>query len=118
MNQSVKLIAAGLGVGILSGFLGVGGGIFIIPLLVTYFAVAHHEAVGISLAVVIPTALVSGVVYGLHGNIELGVSLNLVVASMIGSWYGARLARKIPEDRLEILFGGMLVVVGLRMVIA
>jgi len=118
MNNSVKLTAVGLGIGILSGFLGVGGGVFIIPLLVTYFAVAHHQAVGISLAVVIPTAIVSGVIYGLHGNIDLVVAFNLAIASAIGSWYGARLAKKISEDRLQLMFGVMLVLVGLRMVVS
>lgn len=113
-----KLVAIGFAVGILSGLLGVGGGIFLVPIMVTYYAVSQHTAQATSLAVVIPTAVSGAVVYGWHGNLDLALTLNLVVGSMLGASLGARLAKKLPAAQLKRLFGLMLVLVGLRMVLA
>ncbi len=117
MNQTVKLVGVGLSVGILSGLLGIGGGVFMVPVMVTYFAVTQHAAQATSLAVVIPTGMVGAFVYGLHGNIDLGVTLNLVIGSMLGAAIGARLAMRLPAAQLKRLFGVMLILVGVRMVI-
>ncbi len=117
MNPSVKLVGVGLSIGVLSGLLGIGGGVFMVPIMVTYFAVAQHAAQATSLAVVIPTGMVGAVVYGLHGNVDLGVTLNIVVGSMIGAAFGARLAKKLPAAQLKRMFGVMLILVGVRMVI-
>lgn len=118
MNPDHKLAAVGFAVGIMSGLLGIGGGVFLVPIMVTYFAVTQHTAQATSLAVVIPTAVVSAAIYGWHGNIDLAVTLNLVLGSMLGATFGARLAKKLPAAQLKRLFGAMLVLVGLRMVIA
>ena len=118
MNESLKLTGVGFAIGIASGLLGIGGGVFMVPVMVTYFAVAQHKAQATSLAVVIPTAAVSAAVYGLHGNIDLAVTFNLVIGSMFGAGIGARLAKKLPAVQLKRLFGVMLVLVGLRMVLS
>jgi hypothetical protein len=118
MEQSFKLVAVGFVVGILSGMLGLGGGVFMVPIMVTYFAVAQHNAHATSLAVIIPTAVASAVVYGFHGSIDYAVTVNLVIGSMIGAKIGAKLAMKLPAAQLKKLFGIMLVLVGIRMVIA
>ncbi|EAX46361.1 conserved hypothetical protein [Thermosinus carboxydivorans Nor1] len=118
MTENVKLIGTGFIVGIFSGLLGVGGGVFLVPIMVSCFAIAQHTAHGTSLAVVIPTAIVSAIIYGFHGNADLGVSLNLIVGSVIGASIGARIMKKIPAAQLKRLFGILLVFVGLRMVFA
>lgn len=117
MTDSFKLTGAGFAVGILSGLLGVGGGVFLVPIMVTLFAIPQHTAHGTSLAVVIPTAFISSIIYGAHGNIDLGIALNLVVGSVLGASIGARLMKKIPANRLKQLFGLLLLLVGLRMVL-
>lgn len=118
MEQSFKLMAVGFAVGILSGMLGVGGGVFMVPIMVTYFAVAQHNAQATSLAVIIPTAVASAVIYGFHGSVDYAVTVNLIIGSMIGAKIGAKLAMKLPAAQLKKLFGVMLILVGLRMVIA
>jgi len=116
MQQSAKFILVGFTVGILSGLLGLGGGVFLIPVMVTAFAVAQHNAHATSLAVVVPTAIVSAVIYGLHGFIDFSITLNIIVGSIVGASLGARLAQKIPAAQLKRLFGLFMVVVGLRMI--
>jgi len=117
MNESIKLVFIGIGIGILSGLLGVGGGVFLVPILVTYLGVSQHHAQGTSLAVIVPTAIVSSLSYGFHGNIDLGLALNLIVGSILGVSIGARIMKKLPAAKLKQLFGGILIIVGLRMVL-
>lgn len=118
MSERLKFSGAGFVVGILSGLLGVGGGIFLVPIMVTYFNITQHIAQATSMAVVIPTALVSSAIYGFHGNIDVNLSLNLIVGSICGASIGARIMKKIPAIRLKQLFGILLIVVGMKMVLA
>ncbi|WP_425060940.1 hypothetical protein SCACP_17040 [Sporomusa carbonis] len=117
MVEQLKFSGVGFVIGILSGLLGVGGGIFLVPILVTYFEVTQHVAQATSMAVIVPTALVSSAVYGFHGNIDVSLALNLVIGSILGASLGARIMKKIPAFRLKQLFGAMLIVVGFRMVL-
>lgn len=117
MSEQLKFSGAGFFVGVLSGLLGVGGGIFLVPIMVTYFSITQHIAQATSMAVVIPTALVSSAIYGFHGNTDMGLAFNLVIGSICGASIGARLMKKIPAIRLKQLFGMLLIFVGLRMVI-
>ena len=118
MPQAVKMVGTGFGVGILSGLLGVGGGVFLVPLLVGVFGVAQHLAHGISLAVVIPTAIVSSFIYSFHGSVDYQTALQLIAGSVVGASLGAKLMKRLPADQLKRLFAMMLILVGLRMVIA
>lgn len=118
MSRQMKFLGAGFGVGILSGLLGVGGGIFLVPIMVTYFTISQHIAQATSMAIVIPTALVSSVIYGFHGNTDIYLAINLTAGSILGASLGARLMKKIPAVRLKQLFALLLIFAGLRMVLA
>jgi uncharacterized membrane protein YfcA len=118
LNETVKLTGVGFLVGILSGLLGIGGGVFMVPIMVTYFGITQHIAHATSLAVVIPTAIVSTFVYGSHGQIDPVFSAQIIIGSIAGASIGARIMKKIPAAHLKRLFGLMLALVGLRMVLA
>lgn len=118
MSESNKLLGTGFFIGIMSGLLGVGGGVFMVPIMVTYFGITQHIAHATSLAVVIPTALVSAVIYGFHGQTDVVLSFQIIIGSIIGASIGARLMKKIPAAHLKRLFGLMLALVGLRMVLS
>ena len=118
MNETTKLLGSGVFVGIMSGLLGIGGGVFMVPIMVTYFAISQHEAHATSLAVVLPTALVSAIVYGFHGQTDMVLSLQIVIGSIVGANIGARVMQKIPAAQLKRFFGLMLALVGLRMVLS
>jgi len=113
----VKLLSVGFLAGIMGGLLGIGGGIILVPAMISWFAVKQHNAHAISLAVIIPTGIIGGLTYGSHGNIDLTVTLYLIIGSVLGAILGARLATKLPATHLKKIFGIMLLVVGLRMVI-
>lgn len=118
MSESVKLIGTGLVAGILSGLLGIGGGIILVPIMVAYFAMTQHKAQGTSLAVIIPAGIVGSIMYGFHGNVDLFLAANLIIGGIIGATLSARIVNKIPAHRLKQLFGIMLLLVGVRMVIS
>ncbi|MBP2635900.1 MAG: Sulfite exporter TauE/SafE [Firmicutes bacterium] len=118
MSERLKYLGAGFIVGIFSGLLGVGGGIFLVPIMVTYFNITQHVAQATSMAIVIPTALSSSIIYGFHGNIDINLAVNLTVGSILGASVGARIMKKIPAVRLKQLFAVLLIVVGVRMVLA
>jgi uncharacterized membrane protein YfcA len=112
------MVGTGFGIGILSGLLGVGGGVFLVPLLTGVFNVAQHLAQGISLAVVIPTAIVSSLIYSLHGSVDYQTALQLIVGSVVGASIGAKFMKRLPAAQLKRLFALMLILVGLRMVLS
>ncbi len=118
MDNKFKIMGFGLIAGILSGLLGVGGGIVLVPIMVTYLGITQHIAHGTSLAVIVPTALAGSIVYGLSGNINLTPALNLAIGSIIGASFGARWMKKIPAKQLKQLFGVFLIIVGIRMVLS
>ena len=116
MKEPWKYVGVGLGIGALSGLLGVGGGIFLVPILTGWFAVDQHMAHGTSLAVVVPTGIVGASIYTLHGTMDVALAVQLAVGGVIGAAVGARLMKKIPAAQLKRMFGVMLILAGIRMV--
>lgn len=115
MLQQFKIVGYGLLAGILSGLLGIGGGIVLVPMMVSLLGFAQHNAHATSLAVIVPTAIMSSIVYGIHGNINIVLATILAVGSVIGASIGAKLMKKISAPQLKRIFGILLLVVGVRM---
>ncbi len=118
MKATWKYIGVGLGIGVLSGLLGVGGGSFLVPILTSFFALDQHLAHGTSLAVVVPISVVGAAVYSFHGTMDVLLAAQLAVGGVIGAAVGARLMKKIPAAQLRRMFGVMLILVGIRMVMS
>ncbi len=98
------VVVAGIGVGVLTGILGVGGGFLIVPALVLLVRLPMQQAVGTSLAVIAANSLA-----GLLGHINAGpLDLPLVLvfagAGLFGALAGARLAQRVPVHRLRQAF--------------
>ena len=104
-------IASGLGVGVMTGFLGVGGGFLIVPALVMLVGLPIRQAVGTSLVVIAMNSL-AGFLGHLDGpSIDLQVVAIFVMAGLTGALVGARLARIVHPDHLRKGFA--LFVIGL-----
>lgn len=108
------VLLAGVGVGTLSGLLGIGGGVMLVPLMVLGFGVGVKPAVSTSLAVVLATAFVGASGYLLTGFDRILGLPPLVVGAIVGAWIGVHVRDPLPEDKLRIGFGVFMVVVAIR----
>lgn len=117
MRSSLIIIVIGFIVGVLSGFLGLGGGVLLVPIMIAVWDLRQHVATATSLAVVVPTGIVSSLLYQYQGNLDLILALKIAAGSIVGAYFGSTCACRLPGLTLKKIFGGMLVLVGIRMVI-
>ncbi len=104
------LLAAGILVGILSGFFGIGGGVILLPILVLVVGLTPHLAVGTSLGAILLCSAVGCALYAFGSRtVDIGIIAALIVGSWLGTILGARLCRKLHAEHLHRLFA---VVVG------
>ncbi|HZT85863.1 MAG TPA: sulfite exporter TauE/SafE family protein [Gaiellaceae bacterium] len=108
-----KLLAIGLGGGLLSGLLGVGGGIVMVPLLVLWAAYPQRDAHAISLGAIIPISIAGIAAYGVAGDVRYWQALALAAGSIVGARIGAGWLARIDERVLQVVFGAFLVGVAL-----
>src|SRR3954470_22519833 len=96
----------GLFSGITSGLFGVGGGIVMVPAMTFFMKMDVKLAVGTSLAVIIPTAMMGSYKHFQLGNVDWRVALSLAPMAIVGSYGGAWLTKSIASADLKRTFGG------------
>ena len=117
MGNIISYLLLGLAAGILSGLVGIGGGILIVPALVFLFGFSQQQAQGTTLALLVPPiGILAAWIYYQHGFVNLQAGLFIAVGFIAGSFYGARFVTRIPNPTLEKIFGVFLVMVGLKMI--
>ena len=110
------LILIGLITGAFGGLLGIGGGMILIPALVYILGFNQHEAIGTSLAVMLPPiGLFAAYNYYRAGHVNLKYALILAVAFMVGSFFTSKIAVSIPENVIRKIFSVFLILVALKM---
>lgn len=117
----VKLIAVGVGIGIVGGTVGIGGGVLLIPALTTLFDIGPRKAAGISLAVLaVPVTMPGAWRYYLQdhlGPYELKIAALLAVSFAAGTFLGAGLQNHLDQHSLRLFFGLLLLFVGVRTIL-
>ena len=117
MRRALICVLIGAGVGTLAGLTGVGGGVFLVPLLVGVLYLSQYESHGTSLAVIFPMALAGAIMYAVMGYFDWRLFLLLSFGGVFGALAGARLMTYVPERRLQWFFGAFLICVGAVMVL-
>ena len=102
--------AIGLGAGLASGYVGVGGGFIMVPLMLSLVGISMKQASGTSLIAVMLLAIPGTIEQGLLGNIDYLAGIAVAIGSIPGAVIGARLVRLVPERTLRFIFGGFLIV--------
>ncbi len=103
--------------GVFSGTFGVGGAIIVIPALIYFLGLSQHQAQGTSLAFMIPpVTLMAALNYSKNGYVNWKFALVLAVMFFIGTYFGSMLSISIPEKILKKMFGGLLLLVALKII--
>jgi uncharacterized protein len=117
MAQPALLILLGLLAGILSGLVGVGGGILIVPALVLLFHFTQQQAQGTSLAVLLlPVGIFAVWTYYTRGFIDIKVAAYICAGFVFGGWLGAKFATNLSNATLQKAFGVFLLLVAIKMI--
>ncbi len=104
--------------GLVSGALGVGGGIIIVPSLIFFLGFSQHMAQGTSLAILLlPTGLFAVLQYYKNGYVDIKVALILMILFVIGAYLGSLLSVNIPDKMLRKIFGIFMLLVSIKMII-
>ena len=118
MNEMLMILAMGLCTGVLSGVLGVGGGVVLIPMMVFLLGTEQHLAQGISMLFIIPTAL-SGLYHLVKCKlVDFRVAIFIAAGSLIGTLISANFVQNIPAADLKKMFGAFVIYSGIRMVMS
>ena len=116
MNEITAFIALGLAAGALSGLIGIGGGVIIVPALVFLFHFSQHRAEGTTLALLIPpVGLFAVMPYYRNGHVDLRIAALIALGFVCGGGAGGHLANLLPAATLQRLFGGVLLLLALKM---
>ncbi len=114
-------VAIGLVVGLIGGFLGglfgVGGGAIYVPAMVLILDTQQHVAQGVSLAVIIATALVGAATHFRQGNVDTRVAALVAPGAMVAAVGGALAANQIDSEALRRIFGIVVLYIGASMLI-
>jgi uncharacterized membrane protein YfcA len=112
----VSLIIIGILAGVLSGLVGVGGGIIMVPLLVMFFGFNQHQAQGTSLAVLaVPVTAVAVFNYYKEGQINIKYAAIIAIFFVVGSVFGSKLALTLDQKMLKKIFAVVLLVIAGKM---
>ncbi len=101
----IIILTIGLAAGVLSGLVGVGGGLIIVPALVFFLGFSQHQAQGTSLGLLLlPVGILAVINYYNKGNVDLKVVGIMSIAFIAGGWLGSKLALRLPEDTVKRIF--------------
>lgn len=110
------LLLIGLFAGVLSGVIGIGGGIVIVPALVYFIGFSQRTAQGTSLAILLlPIGLLGVIQFYKAGYVDVKVTAVIALAFFIGSYFGSRIALTISQDVLKKGFAVLLILIAIKM---
>ncbi len=114
-HRLTGLVVLGLATGLYSGFLGLGGGFILVPMLVRFFGMPIKKAIGTSLIAIAVLAVPGSVVHLMLGHVDVGLALGLMVGVVPGAVIGARLTALADEKLLKTGFALLLVIAGVAL---
>ena len=115
-QQATVVALIGIAAGLLSGLLGLGGAIIVIPALVMLLGYSQQSAQGTALMMmVLPVGALAAYQYYQNGFVDMKAALVMGVFFFAGGYFGAKFATHIPQDLLKKIFALMLVAIAVKM---
>lgn len=117
MENIIIILVIGIVAGVFSGFIGIGGGLVIVPALIYFFSMNQHQAQGTSLAMMLPPIGILAVYnYYKGGYVDFRIAGILCLSFIIGSFFGSKFAIALPAETVKKIFGAIIIIVGLKMI--
>ena len=103
------LLTIGVLAGIASGFVGIGGGLIIVPGLIYFLGLDQHTAQGTSLALMLPPiGILAAMQYHSEQHVEWTYSAIIAVTFILGAWLGSKWSLKLPTSTVRLVFSAIL----------
>jgi len=116
IEELIKLILIGIVTGAAAGVLGIGGGLILIPALVMVMGFSQHQAIGTSLAVMLPPIGLFAVYnYYKAGHVNFLYAMIIAATFMIGSYFTSKIAVDISENTIRKVFSAVLFLIAIKM---
>lgn len=116
-KQLLQGAAIGMVAGLASGYVGVGGGFIMVPMMLAILSIPMSLASGTSLIAIMILAIPGVIEQAILGNINYFAGISIVIGTIPGAVVGARLVRVIPERQLRFAFGGFLLVAAVMLML-
>lgn len=117
MNAIIILLIVGLAAGMLSGMVGVGGGIIIVPALVYFLNFNQHTAQGTTLAMfLLPIGILGVYNYYKAGHVDVRAALVIAITFVAGSYLGSKISISLDQSTVKRFFGILIFVISLKMI--
>lgn len=118
--QTILILSIiGLFAGILSGFVGVGGGVIIVPALVFFMGLTQHEAQGTSLFVLMmPVVALAVLNYWKAGNVNWKFALIIATTFLVGGFIGSKLSLRLSPGLVKLIFGIFMAYVSFKLIVS
>ena len=111
------LIAIGVTAGVMSGFVGIGGGVVMVPAMVYLLGMNQHMAQGTSLLLMLPPIGILAVMnYYRADQVNWNYGIIIAVAFVIGGYFGSKLALKLSPGIVKLIFGALMLYISIKMI--
>ena len=110
------IIIVGLAAGMLSGLVGVGGGIIIVPSLVYFIGFSQKTAQGTSLAMImLPVGIFGVMQYYKQGHVDFRIVGLLAIGFLAGSFFGSKIALSLSQETVKKIFAVLMIIIAIKM---
>lgn len=111
------LVLIGLIAGAMSGFIGIGGGVIMVPALIYIMGLSQHEAQGTSLILMLPPIGILAVMnYYKAGQLNITYGIVIAIAFVFGGYFGSKLALKLSPAIVKLCFGVLMLYISGKMI--
>ena len=120
MNRKLQvflLIMTGIFVGFVNGFLGAGGGMILVPLIMLILGLKTKIAHATAILIILPICLISGVVYIIEGAFDLKIFLPCLFGTVVGGVVGTKVLSKLKNQIITGIFSFIMIVAGVMMIL-
>jgi hypothetical protein len=116
-SQIMILVGIGLAAGILSGFIGIGGGVVIVPALIYFVGLTQFQAQGTSIAIMLPpVGIMAFYNYYKAGQVNMTYAVIIAITFILGGYFGSKIALKMNPNVVRFVFGLIMLYVSVRLV--